>query len=56
LEIRNQTVKDPPFFFFGTRQSPTSVIYLTKIGSTVSPEEHQPLERNRSAYREIKSI
>jgi hypothetical protein len=36
FEIRNQTVKDP-LFRSGTRQSPTSVIYLTKIGSNPEP-------------------
>jgi len=35
---RNQTVKDP-LFRSGTRRSPTLVINLTKIGSTLSPEE-----------------
>ena len=35
---RNQTVKDL-LFRSGTRQSPTLVIKLTKIGSTLSPEE-----------------
>ncbi|HEY2919001.1 MAG TPA: hypothetical protein VGK77_08410 [Candidatus Binatia bacterium] len=30
----------------GTRQSPTLVNNLTKIGSTLSPEERQSLECN----------
>jgi hypothetical protein len=47
---QNQTVKDP-LFRSGTRQNPTSVIYLTKIGSTLSPEEHQLHAWGWSAYR-----
>jgi hypothetical protein len=30
----------------GTRQNPTLVINLTKVGSTLSPEERELLERN----------
>jgi len=40
----------------GTRQSPTFVINLTKVGSTLSPEERQPLERNWPAYGGIQKI
>jgi len=43
FEIRNQTVKDPPFSF-GTRQSSTSSPMI-KIGSALSQEERQPLDR-----------
>jgi hypothetical protein len=40
----------------GTRQSPTLVINLTKVGSTLSPEERQPLECNWPAYRGTQKI
>jgi hypothetical protein len=37
--IRSQTVKDRCFFQY--KANPTFVINLTKIGSTLSPEEHR---------------
>jgi hypothetical protein len=52
---QNQTVKDL-LFHFGTRQNPTLVINLTKVGSTLSPEERQPLECNWPAYRGTQKI
>jgi hypothetical protein len=55
IEIQNQTVKDlhSPS---GTRQYPTIVINLTKIGSTLSPEEHRLHAWSQSAYRGIQNI
>ena len=52
---QNQTVKEL-LFRCGTRQSPTLVINLTKVGSTLSPEERRPLECNWPAYRGTKKI
>jgi hypothetical protein len=40
----------------GTRQSPTLVINLTKIGSTLSPEEHRLHSWGQSACRGIHNI
>ena len=52
---RNQTVKDL-LFRSGTRQSPTLVINLTKIGSTLSPEELHPHAWGWTAYRGTQNI
>jgi len=52
---QNQTIKDL-LFRSGTRQSPILVINLTKVGSTLSPEERQPLECNWPAYRGTQKI
>ena len=40
----------------GTRQSPTFVITLTKVGSTLSPEELQPHAWSWTAYRGTTNI
>src|SRR5439155_22895908 len=54
IGIRDQTVKDQQFL--PVRQSPTLVINLTKIGSTLSPEEHRLHAWGRSASRGIHNI
>jgi hypothetical protein len=54
-KTHNQIVKDPPFRF-GTRQNPTLVNNLTKIGSTLSPEERRLHAWGRSAYRGTHNI
>ena len=41
---------------FSTRQNPTFVINLTKIGPTLSPEEHRLHAWFRSAFRGITKI
>jgi hypothetical protein len=41
---------------FSTRQNPTFVINLTKIGPTLSPEEHRLHAWRRSASRGIHKI